>query len=941
MACTSLININISSQEQTSHDALVHELARARGKEKINILNQLSANFLDKNPSKAISLGEEALELSNQYTDLKEKKTALENLGTAYFNIGKFGEASKNFQSAYKLSMLLGDKKDICHSLLNMGNVLTSLGKYDEALEKFLEAEDYALEFDDKNLLVKINSSLGNLYNYLSNYDKALDFFYHSLSIKKETNDLEGIANAYKNIGNIYGSLGNYDLAFNFYFDALEKFKEMDDLKGSCVTYINLGLLYKKWGKYDKARDYLFQAIEPAKIIGNNDLIAKVYFHLGDINSIVNNFPSARKYLVDAFKIAKTSNNKVLIRDINLSLANLYAEKKKFQLAYHHYLLFSQMDDSLFNEEINNKITRLQIAETEDENSLLRKDLRIQNLELAKQKSLRNTYIISLVFITLLSIVLYMLFRSRKKHGQRLTLLNNKLEELVRERTRELELEIQEKKKSEDALEANKEKYREIIEYLPITYSELDKNLNFTFINKAGLELTGYTADELNNGTSLLDLLPPQENLKENLRRAASAFNNSMEQYQLKRKNGELIDVLVKSTPVFAENQLKGIRSTVIDITRLNNMNKALKESEEKFRELSEMLPETVYEFDLKGNFSFINNAGLAMFGLTLTDLKKGLSVYEVISKKDHEKLEKEIQNTFEGKKIRGIEFTALRKDKTKFPILVYANAIVRQGAPIGIRGIVTDIAERKQLENRLKQSQKLQSLGTLAGGIAHDFNNILMGMQLFTELSYKLVEDNLKARKSIEKVLDAQSRAKDLIKQILTFSSQSGDEKSPIKIHETVEDVVNMIASTFPSSIKLNKSINDCGYVLGNPAQIHQIIMNLCTNANHAMQGSGNLKISLELVRTKSLDKSLKIRTNYTKCIQLTVEDNGSGMDKRTRERIFDPFFTTKKVGLGTGLGMATVFGIVKQYGGEINFTSEIGKGTTFYIYLPVYKLD
>jgi len=941
LVCSYLTYTQIPINGQTSHDTLVHELARAQGKEKINILNKLSANFLDKNPNKSITLAGEALELSNQYIDLNEKKRALENLGTAYFNLGRFGEASKNFQNAFKLSMLLGNEKDICHSLINMGNILTTLGKYDEALEKFLKAEDYALESEDMDLLVKINTSLGNLYGYLSNYDKALDFFYNSLTIKKQESDLEGVANAYKNIGNIYGSLGNYDLAFNFYFDALDKFKELDDLKGICATYINLGLLYKRWGKYDEARDYLFLAIEPAKIIGNNDLVAKVFFHLGDINITLNNPPLARKYLVKAFKIANTSSNKVLIRDINLSLSNLYVEKNNFQMAYHHYLLYSQMDDSLFNKEINNKITRLQIAETEDENSLLRKDLRIQNLELEKQKNLRIIYVISLVFITFLSIFLYILFRSRKRHGQRLTLMNNNLEKLVRNRTRELEMEIQEKKKSEEALKVNKEKYREIIEYLPITYSELDENMNFTFINKAGLELTGYTAEELNNGTTLWNLLPRQANLRANFSRAASNSNNSMEQYQLKRKNGELIDVLVKSTPILSKSQLKGIRSTVIDITRLNNMNKALKESEEKFRELSEMLPETIYEFDMKGHFSFINNAGLLMFGFNSTDLNNGLSVFQVISKKDHEKLEDEIKNTLEGKKIRGIEFTAVRKNKTQFPILVYANAILRQGKPIGIRGIVTDITERKQLENRLKQSQKLQSLGTLAGGIAHDFNNILMGMQLFTELSYKLVDNNPKARESIGKVLDAQSRAKDLIKQILTFSSQSGDEKSPIKIHETVEDVVNMIDSTFPSSIKINRKIEDCGYVLGNPAQIHQIIMNLCTNANHAMRGSGKLQISLELVKTMNLDKTLTIRTNYAKCICLAVQDNGSGMDKRTRERIFDPFFTTKKVGLGTGLGMATVFGIVKQYGGEINFTSEIGKGTTFYIYLPVYKLE
>lgn len=256
-------------------------------------------------------------------------------------------------------------------------------------------------------------------------------------------------------------------------------------------------------------------------------------------------------------------------------------------------------------------------------------------------------------------------------------------------------------------------------------------------------------------------------------------------------------------------------------------------------------------------------------------------------------------------------------------------------GHIINFVAVKRDLTDIIKLEEQLRHSQKLQAIGTLAGGIAHDFNNILMGMQLYTEVLMKKYAHANQDFELLEKIYYAQNRAKELIKQILLFSRPSLEEKSPLQVHLVVKEIMKLIQGTFPTTISIIQKINDCGTLLANPAHIHQIVMNLCTNAYDAMQGHG--QITVELKRLKKIvypDKSEK-STGHD-WIVLIIEDNGCGIDDTIKTRIFDPFFTTKKVGEGTGLGLSTIHGIVKEYGGEIFFVSEVGKGTTFYTYLP-----
>jgi len=253
---------------------------------------------------------------------------------------------------------------------------------------------------------------------------------------------------------------------------------------------------------------------------------------------------------------------------------------------------------------------------------------------------------------------------------------------------------------------------------------------------------------------------------------------------------------------------------------------------------------------------------------------------------------------------------------------------------------IATDITSFKQMEAQLRQAQKMESIGTLAGGIAHDFNNILFSISGYTDILSMDTPEDSPSRDSLKKINTSVLRAKALVKQIIAFSRQDANELILMKVQPVVKEVLKLIRSTISTTIDITQDIkSDCGAIKADPTQIHQIIMNLTTNAYHAMEETGGeLKVSLNEVELGALDLiNPDMATGVYVC--LTVADTGKGMDKELTQKIFDPFFTTKEKGKGTGMGLSVVHGIVTSMNGAIQVYSEPGKGTVFNVYLPVEK--
>jgi PAS domain S-box-containing protein len=269
------------------------------------------------------------------------------------------------------------------------------------------------------------------------------------------------------------------------------------------------------------------------------------------------------------------------------------------------------------------------------------------------------------------------------------------------------------------------------------------------------------------------------------------------------------------------------------------------------------------------------------------------------------------------------------------------------QGRLSHIFGAVEDITEQKRaedekirLESQLGQAQKMEAIGTLAGGIAHDFNNILAAIIGYSELALPEAKKGTVLYNNLNEVIHAGGRAKDLVKQILTFSRQAHQELKPVQVNLLIKEAFKFLRASLPTSIEIHQDIQSDSLVMADPTQIHQVIMNLCANAEHAMREKGGV-LSVELTDVK-IESDLSSEHSELKpgqYLKLTVSDSGHGMPSHLMDRIFDPFFTTKEKGEGTGMGLAVVHGIISRCAGTVKVSSIPGKSTTFMVYIPVVK--
>jgi PAS domain S-box-containing protein len=399
---------------------------------------------------------------------------------------------------------------------------------------------------------------------------------------------------------------------------------------------------------------------------------------------------------------------------------------------------------------------------------------------------------------------------------------------------------------------------------------------------------------------------------------------------------GRVFDVT--ATPLRdSSGAVRGCIEVLRDVTQRRHTEEALRGSEASYRALFENASLGIYRSTRDGRLLTVNPALLAMLGYDsreeLLSKELGQDVYSELE--DRERL---IQEYLTNGTVCGYEVQWKRKDGKPITVRLSVRGISGPQDTIEeFEGFVEDITARRAIEKQFYAAQKFEAIGQLAGGIAHDFNNVLGAILGWAELSEEMVPADSKLRKGLRIIIEQARRATGLTRQLLAFARRQHMEPQILDLNASVEGVVSLLGKVIGSDIELRTTLADTiASIRADPTQIEQVVMNLCLNARDAMPHGGQLRID---TRNVDIDEEYCRQNPYARpgsYVQLAVSDTGVGMDAATIEHIFEPFFTTKEVGKGTGLGLATVYGVVKQHNGFVHVYSEVGQGTTFRVYFP-----
>jgi len=478
----------------------------------------------------------------------------------------------------------------------------------------------------------------------------------------------------------------------------------------------------------------------------------------------------------------------------------------------------------------------------------------------------------------------------------------------------------------EDELKQKTARLNAVLSAIPDSMFILDLNgmfIDFYSYDEKGLRLPS----EKIKGSSIFDIFPKEEAL-----RHLSIYKECTED-----KNLKVVEYEIKKegTSDYFEARIVSLEDNTIlaivrNITERKKQESLLLENEHKFRELAEMLPEAIFETDLNMFITYANKRAYELFGYD--EIGRKFNVISAVAPHDREKAK---ENTI--KRLRGIkesytEYTGVKSDGSIFPMLLQSAVIMKDGVPVGFRGIIIDLTLQKNTEEAIKRVEKLESIGVLAGGIAHDFNNLLGGLFGTIELAKGELEkgDIDSAKEMLLKSIAVFTRAKDLTLQLLTFSKGGVPVKKSGNISKVVKESVEfaLSGSKVKPVFKFENEECLCDFDQG---QISQTIENMVINSVQSMPEGGKIEV---FVSKENIDDLNTLSLEAGRYLKISIKDEGTGIPERFFKKIFDPFFTTKQS--GSGLGLAISWSIIKKHGGTIDVESNIGNGTTFHIYLP-----
>ncbi|MGD9974149.1 MAG: PAS domain S-box protein [Desulfatirhabdiaceae bacterium] len=496
---------------------------------------------------------------------------------------------------------------------------------------------------------------------------------------------------------------------------------------------------------------------------------------------------------------------------------------------------------------------------------------------------------------------------------------------------------ITELKASEEALRFNSWLLKAVQQSVIAT----DPDGRVIYWNSAAEKLYGWTSQEaLNQPIINLIASPSAIGHANEIKERLQAGKCWAGEYLIRHRDGTEFPVEVFNSPIHDENGVfTGIIGVSTDIRDRKQAEEALKQSEERYRVLVENINDVIFEIDATGVATYISPTIEPMSGYSPAELI-GHNLFGFVHPEDIGWLTERFREVLAGQ-TRSSQYRLLKKTGDFFWVRSSSRVIYDDGKPVGLRGALTDVSEMIRLEDELRQAHKLEAIGKLAGGIAHDFNNIMAIILGNTELALQDIPEWNPVHESLQEIRNASLRAKEIVRQILSFSRKTGADRKRIRLTPIIQDTLSLLRATIPSTIHIvaNFDASD-DTILANQTQISQILINLSNNAAYAMKDNGGrLFIGLNnvVVDTSHLANCPDLKPGHY--IRLTVSDTGGGIDPQIIGSIFDPYFTTKAMGEGSGMGLAIVYGLVKTHEGAISVDNKPGVGTTFHVLFPVVE--
>ncbi|MGD2185156.1 MAG: PAS domain S-box protein, partial [Desulfobacterales bacterium] len=501
-----------------------------------------------------------------------------------------------------------------------------------------------------------------------------------------------------------------------------------------------------------------------------------------------------------------------------------------------------------------------------------------------------------------------------------------------------------------EALYQGERRFRTVFEAAPLGIAIADAKGYILEVNDTFFRLLGYSKDEIKKLT-FIDITHPDDR-EETIKLSRKARDEKINSYQTEnrylKKNGDYLWAIMRATAIKDNNgNLQYWLALIEDVTERKAAQDALTQSGRRYRDILESIEEGYFEVDLKGNFTFFNDQVCEIIGYPRRELM-GMNNRQYTSPATARKMFQIFNRVFKtGKSAKITKFEIIRKDGTKKFLEVSASLMCNSNkAPIGFRGVLRDVTDRFQaekdrerLESQVQHAQKMEAVGTLAGGIAHDFNNLLMGFQGNISLMLMDLDEDHPHCEFLDNMERYVRRGSELTRQILGFARGGKYQVKTINLNDLMNKSTDMFSRT-KKEITIHRNFQkDLWPVEADKGQIEQVLLNLFVNAWQAMPGGGSLFLETENVTLEENDYDKPYDISPGRYVRISVSDTGIGMDRPTQERIFEPFFTTKGVGRGTGLGLASAYGIIKNHNGIINVYSEKGHGATFKIYLPASK--